>query len=130
MLNMKLGVFALLSFCLTSATALADQMTGDELKELYSEDVTECGAYPDGDSFVPYCELWSTDGSITGKSTTDYHGQYRILLTKGEVCVRFGTNVESCGPYERLGSKEFEITFSNGTRGVVSIVSGDTQNLQ
>ncbi len=107
----------------------AEVMTGDELEELYSKDVTECGTYPANDNRVAYCELWRSDGVVIGQSDVAYEGSYRIKSNEAVVCVQFGSLPEHCGPYIQKSPEIFSVVYADGNRGDVRIVDGDPLNL-
>ncbi len=121
--------FSAIAVLIPLAGSRAEPMSGNDLRALYSQDVTECGEYPDGAGYTEYCELWKTGGLIVGRSNTEYRGFYRILVSKAEVCVTLGNAQEHCGPYESLGQNEYRIVFADGSTGEVTIVPGNTQAL-
>ena len=110
---------------LVPTTSKAEPMTGEELKKLYANGVTECGEYPKGGKLIPYCEYWRTDGTIIGKG---YTGRYHIKAEEGLVC--YVTATAACGPYEHKSGDVYTVPFGDGSRGDVTIVEGDTENLE
>ena len=128
----RMLIFALsaVAASVSLAGSRAEPMSGNDLRALYSQDVTECGEYPDGAGYTGYCELWKTGGLIVGRSDTEYRGFYRILVSKAKVCVTLGTALEHCGSCESLGQNAYQIVFADGTAGVVTIVPGNTQGLE
>lgn len=116
--------------CLIATPSMADPMTGEELMSLYATDVTECGSYLKNGELIPYCEHWRLDGKIAGKDFMKYAGKFRIEAVDALVCKKYGSSREYCVPLEHISGDTYTTSFSDGSQANVTIVKGDTENLE
>jgi hypothetical protein len=116
--------------CLTATAGMAGPMTSEELTTLYANDVTECGKYPKDGKLIAYCEYYRKDGTIAGKDRMRYFGKYHIDVERGVLCVKYGSGIDDCGTLQHKSGDVYNTFFSDGSRGDVTIVKGNSENFK
>ena len=132
-MNRSLWIAGIIATFFTMSSAIAgERLTSEEVRELLVGN-TEHGKYEYRNALVEYWEFNREDGKIKGRimgGGGKYSGKYKIR-EDGCFDARYYSDDDAsgCYYYEHIEGNKYHVTGPNGWSSDVTILEGDSKNL-